>query len=310
MSILIHHKPERADRWREALRRELPGVDIRVWPDTGDPEDVEVVVTSTQPPGPLTHFPNLRFVAATGAGIDGLLSAFAKASPGVPICRLVDEELTRGMAEYVLAAVLRYHRQFDVYAEQQAECRWNQLEWPMPDRCRVSFLGLGELGLASARLLAMFGFRVSGWTRSPRSVAGIDCFVGADGLLRMLAQTDILVCLLPLTRQTSGIVCARLLEKLPRGARFINVGRGGHVVEADLLRALETGHLAHATLDVFTEEPLPADHPFWVHPRITVTPHVASLTKPESAAAKIAANLKRSRAGEPLLNLVDLSRGY
>lgn len=310
MAILVHYRPDRAARWVEALRSALPDEEIRTWPETGDPVSVEVVVTMDPERGALDRFPNLRFIAATGAGVEKLLAPDAGLPSGVPVCRLVDPELTRGMAEYVLTAVLRYHRQFEQYEAFSREQRWNPLPWPSPADRPVGFLGLGVLGTAAAALLVRHGFPVMGWSRSPKQIGGIRCEHGAEGLARLLPEARILVCLLPLTPETRGIVNRDLLSRLPSGAHFVNAARGAHVVDADLLAALNSGQLAHATLDVFHDEPLPTDHPFWAHPRITVTPHIASLTVPESAARRIADNLRRARAGEALLDLVDRQRGY
>lgn len=310
MAVLIQYRADRAQRWARAARDAMPGVEVRVWPDDGNPAEIEAVITFAPEPGSLLRYPNLRFIATTGAGVNEVLERGRRLPPGVPICRLVDDELTRGMAEYVLATVLRYHRQLDRYEAFQRQAHWNPLPWPEPAARRVGILGLGVLGTAAAGQLRHARFPVAGWTRRPKSVEGVDCHHGPAGLDAMLPATDILVCLLPLTPETTGIVNARTLAALPRGSYVINPARGGHVVDADLLSALDSGHIAHATLDVFHEEPLPPDNPFWRHPRVTVTPHVASLTVPESAARRIAENLRRSRAGEPLLDVVDPTAGY
>lgn len=310
MAVLVHYRQDRVARWVEALRIALPEEEIRTWPEAGEPASVEAVVTMNPEPGVLDRFPNLRFIAATGAGVEKLLDPDAGLPPGVPICRLVDPELTRGMAEYVLTAVLRYHRQFEQYEAFSRERRWNPLPWPSPSDRPVGFLGLGVLGTAAAELLTRHGFPVLGWSRSPKRVAGVRCEHGEEGLARLLHEARILVCLLPLTPETRGIVNRDLLSHLPLGAHFVNAARGAHVVDTDLMAALDSGQLAHATLDVFHDEPLATDHPFWAHPRITVTPHIASLTVPESAARRIADNLRRARAGEPLLDLADPRRGY
>jgi glyoxylate/hydroxypyruvate reductase A len=228
----------------------------------------------------------------------------------VPVARLKDERLTSGMTEWVLLNVLRFHRQDLEYRAQQAARIWDELPATETARRRIGFLGLGELGLAAARACAALGFPVQGWTRSPREVAGIETFHGEDGLAAMLPRTDILVCLLPLTPQTRGIVNARTLALLPRGAFLINAARGGHVVADDLLAALDGGHVAAAALDVFEPEPLPADHPFWAHPRVLVWPHAASITIPSSAAPQVVDNIRRAREGRPLINLVDFAAGY
>lgn len=310
MAVLVHYRQDRADRWVEALRTVLPGENVRCWPDVGDAAAVELVVTMAPEPGVLECFPNLRFVAATGAGVEKLLGSASALPADIPVCRLVDPELTRGMAEYVLTAVLRYHRQFDQYEKFSREGRWNPLPWQEPAERTIGVLGLGVLGRATAELLASRGFPVLGWSRSPKDIPGIRCEYGRGGLQRLLPEARILVCLLPLTAETRGIIDANLLSCLPRGAYIINAARGAHIVDRDLLAALDDGQIAHATLDVFSEEPLPPDNPFWAHPRIIITPHIASLTVPEYAARHIAENLRRARAKEPLLDVVDRGRGY
>lgn len=310
MAVLIQVRADRAQRWAQAARDAMPGVEVRVWPEDGDPAEIEAVITAAPEPDSLLKYPNLSFIATTGAGVNAILEPGRRLPEGAPICRLVDDELTRGMAEYVLTTILRYHRQLDQYEAFQREVRWNPLPWPEPAKRRVGILGLGVLGITAAGQLRHAGFSVAGWTRRPKVVDGVIGHHGPAGLDAMLPRTDILVCLLPLTPETAGIINARTLARLPRGSYVINTARGGHVVDADLLAALDSGHLAHATLDVFHEEPLPPDHPFWRHPGVTVTPHVASLTVPESAARRIAENLRRSRTGAPLLDVVDRKAGY
>ena len=310
MAVLLSTKPNAMQAWRDALLALDPGLDIRLFPDAGDPAAIEAAVCWTQHDmGELRRYPNLRLIVSMGAGVDHLLRPPGP-PPGVPVARLKDERLTSGMTEWVLLNVLRFHRQDLEYRAQQAARVWNELPAPETAHRRVGVLGLGELGLAAARACAALGFPVQGWTRSPRAFEGIESFHGEDGLAAMLARSDILVCLLPLTPQTRGIVNARTLALLPRGAFLINAARGGHVVAEDLLAALESGQVAAAALDVFEPEPLPAGHPFWGHPRVLVWPHAASITIPASAAPQVVQNLQRAREGRPLLNLVDFAAGY
>jgi glyoxylate/hydroxypyruvate reductase A len=214
------------------------------------------------------------------------------------------------MTEWVLLNVLRFHRQDLEYRAQQAKRVWNELPAPDTAKRRVGILGLGELGGAAADAIRALGFPVMGWTRSPRARDGVTCFHGTEGLEAMLRQTDILVCLLPLTPDTRGVINARTLALLPKGAFVINAARGGHLVAEDLLAALDSGHIAAAALDVFEPEPLPADHAFWGHPKVLVWPHAASITIPSSAAPQVVENIHRAREGRPLINLVDFSTGY
>jgi glyoxylate/hydroxypyruvate reductase A len=228
----------------------------------------------------------------------------------VPVARLKDVRLTTGMTEWVLLNVLRFHRQDLDYRAQQAGRIWDELPAPDTAARRIGILGVGEIGTDSARALLALGFPVMGWSRGPKDIPGVQGFHGPDGLAAMLPQTDILVCLLPLTPETRGVLDARTLGLLPRGAFLVNGARGGHVVQPDLLAALESGHIAAAALDVFEPEPLPADHPFWGHPRVIMTPHAASITIPRSAAPQVVENIRRARDGRPLLNLVDFTLGY
>jgi glyoxylate/hydroxypyruvate reductase A len=260
-------------------------------------------------PGMLKTLPNLRFIFSRGAGVDHLLLD-PNLPQGVPICRVVDPYLTQRMSEYVALHVLRYHRRQPEFDAQQAQGKWHELYFPTAPERKVGIMGLGELGSAAAQALKSLGFDVAGWTRSAKSVSGIENFHGPEGLEAFLARSEILVCLLPLTSETKGILNADLFRRLPKGAVIINAARGGHLVQDDLIPALDSGALSYAALDVFTPEPLPADHPFWRDPRITLSPHVASITDPRTVVQLIAENVRRWRAGEALLHLVDVKRGY
>jgi glyoxylate/hydroxypyruvate reductase A len=244
-----------------------------------------------------------------GAGVDHLMRPPGP-PPGIPVARLVDERLTQGMTEWVLLNVLRFHRQDAEYRAQQAARIWDELPAPDTAERRIGILGLGALGGDAARKLLALGFPVMGWSRRPKELPGVEGFHGEDGLVAMLARTDILICLLPLTPDTRGVLNARTLGLLPRGAFLLNAARGGHVVQDDLLAALDQGHIAAAALDVFEPEPLPADHPFWTHPQVVLTPHAASITIPRSAAPQVVENVHRVRAGLPPINQVDFSAGY
>ena len=295
--------------WSAALRQRMPELDVRVWPETGRAEDVVAALVWRHPDGALNAFPNLKLVINLGAGVDPIF-ADPHLPRTIPIVRLVDPELTRGMTEYVTLHVLALHRRMPELAAAQRAARWHYIHPPDTRLARVGLMGLGNLGGHAAEMLARFGFRVSGWSRRPKALAGVDCFHGSDQLARFLGDLDILVCLLPLTRATENLIDAALLARLPDGAAFINAGRGRTVVDADLLAALDGGRLRHAVLDVFRDEPLPNDHPYWRHPRVTITPHNATAGHPESAAPQIVDNIRRVLAGQAPFNVVDRESGY
>jgi glyoxylate/hydroxypyruvate reductase len=308
MALMFLSADDPAEAWREALLAEIPELDFRIWPEVGDPAAIDLALVWQPPPGELARYPNLRAILSLGAGIDGLLAQ--QGLPDVPIARMVDPSFTRTMTEYVVLATLRHHRQFDHFERKQRAARWSYAFPPQAADRRVGVMGLGVLGSAAAASLAAHGFPVAGWSREAKELSDIESFAGRAGLRAFLARTDILVCLLPLTRDTGGILNAATFAEMPRGAYLINVARGAHLVEADLIAALDSGQLAGATLDVFREEPLPADHPLWRHPKILITPHVASYASPLTAAEGVAANIRRARAGQPLLHQVDRARGY
>jgi len=310
MAILLSTKANAMAAWRDALLEVDPGLDIRLFPDAGDPAEIEAAVCwSSHDMAELRRYPNLKLLVSMGAGVDHLLRPPGP-PPGVPVARLKDERLTSAMGEWVLLNVLRFHRQDPEYRAQQQARIWNELPAPDTARRRVGFLGLGQLGSHAAGLVGALGFPVLGWTRTPRAVPGVQGFAGPEGLRAMLPQTDILVCLLPLTPDTRGIVGREALALMPGGGFVINAGRGGHVVADELLAALDSGHLAGAALDVFEPEPLPAEHRFWSHPKVLVWPHASSITIPRSAAPQVVDNIRRLREGRPLLNLVDFAAGY
>lgn len=310
MAILLSTKTSAMEAWRDALLAVDPGLDIRLFPAAGDPADIEAaVVWTSHDMAELRRYPNLRLIVSMGAGVDHLMRPPGP-PPGIPVARLVDERLTQGMTEWVLLNVLRFHRQDAEYRAQQAARIWDEL--PAPDTAlrRIGILGLGALGGNAARRLLALGFPVMGWSRRPKDFPGVETFHGEDGLAAMLGRSDILICLLPLTPDTRGVLNARTLGLLPRGAFLLNAARGGHVVQDNLLAALDEGQVAAAALDVFEPEPLPADHPFWSHPQVVLTPHAASITIPRSAAPQVVENIHRARAGLAPINQVDFGAGY
>jgi len=312
MALLFSSKSDDVDRWRNILARELPDLDFRVWTPggegVGDPADIEYVLAWGPKRGTFKGLPNLKCIFSLGAGVDHLIGR--DLPDGVPVVRLMDPGLTRGMSEYVLYWVLHHHRRFADYARGAQENRWQQ--FPQADTCgrRIGIMGLGVLGLDAAEKLAALEFDVAGWSRRPKELDGIATFHGDAGLKGFLNRTEILVCLLPLTPGTAGILNSKTLSQLPEGAVVINAARGGHVIDDDLIRALDDGPLAAAVLDVFHTEPLARDHAFWDHPKVTVTPHMASLTVPETAALVVTENIRRIRAGQPPEPVVDPETGY
>lgn len=299
-------------QWRAALAAAMP--EAR-WLDAAEaraaPDAVQAAVVANPPPGSLAGWPRLALIQSLWAGVEKLL-ADPTLPPQVPLARMVDPAMSTAMAETVLWAVLWLQRDFVDYVAQQRARRWRPLPQRRADEVRVLVLGLGEMGRCAAAALAARGYAVRGWAREAAAAdgAGPARIAGRGALWPALHETDIVVNLLPLTGQTSGLVDARFLAALPRGAALVNLARGAHVVEADLLAALDAGHLRHAVLDVHASEPLPAEHAFWGHERVTVLPHIAAQTDPRSAAAVAVANLRAARAGRPLAHLVDRRRGY
>lgn len=307
MSIALVLPDRDMEELAAAIRRELPDTTVEVWPNISDPDAVRMAVAWKQPEGVLSAFPNLAAVSSFGAGVDGLI--FDATLPReLPIGRIVYPGLVAEMAEYVAAVILARRRRLWEFAALERESRWDPR--PPRDGRTAGLLGLGELGRHSARVLAGLGFRVLGWSRSPKDLTGVESFTGQDGLFEMAAQSDYLVCLLPLTPDTEGLLARPLFDAAKRGCYLVNAGRGRHLVEDDLLDALEVGRIGGACLDAFAVEPLPGGHPFWSHPGVRVTPHVASITYPEDAAAHIAEDYRRVKAGKPLQHPVARDRGY
>jgi glyoxylate/hydroxypyruvate reductase len=310
MAILFSSKTDDAKRWQKALNAELPDLDFRLWPDgVGDKADIEYALVWGPKRGALKAFPNLKAIFSLGAGVDHLMGD-SDLPDDVPVVRLVDPALTVGMSEYVLYWVLHFHRRMGDYMRQSRKGEWKKLAQVGPKQRRVGIMGLGVIGSDAARKLRALDFDVAGWTRAHMSLPGVPTFDGRLGLKDFLARAEIVVCLLPLTPETQGILDAEAFAEMPEGGVVINGARGGHVVDDDLIAALDSGHLKAAVLDVFRTEPLPEDHPFWAHPKVTVTPHVASLTTPETAAKSVADNIRRIRKGRPPAPLVDRQKGY
>ena len=295
--------------WVAAIKAVAPEIDLRVWPDDDDKADVTFTLVWAQPEGIFAEYPNLQVISSMGAGVDNLLQ-----DPSIPqqatIVRMVDPRLVSQMGDYVLAATLNHVRQFPTYAQQQHQQQWQSLPPRNIDDVTVGVMGLGQIGSAVATRLLQVGFKVVGWSRREKTIARVGVFSGQNQMQDFLSVSEILVCLLPLTSTTENILNAEILAQLPPGAYVVNVARGKHLVEEDLLALLNNGHLSGACLDVVRQEPLPQKHPFWGHPKITITPHVASLTEPISVAPQIVDNYRRMVAGAPLLNQVDRQQGY
>ena len=302
--------PGAIGEWQAAIGALRPDLDVRWWDDPSvDPAEVHFVFVWAPEPGRLDRYPNLKLILSSGAGIDHL--GDPASLPDVPIVRQGAIEAAWRMREYVTLGVLHLHRQWHRFAENRSRREWaEQLQNPEAPERRVGIMGLGQLGAASAEALRPFGFALSGWSRTPKALPGVRCFAGPRGLKPFLAQCDILVCLLPATPETAGILNAERFAMLPRGAMVLNAARGSLLVEKDLLAALGSGHIEAAVLDVFETEPLPPDNPLWTHPRVVVTPHVASFPG-RAARARFACDVIAAfEKGQPLPNLYDRARGY
>lgn len=306
MHITVCLTGQRADPWISGLQAALPQATVTAWSPGAPPADHAVVWAPPQ--AFLDTQPALRAIFNIGAGVDALLALRLPA--GVPVVRLDDSGMAVQMAEFVTHAVVRHFRELDGYAADTAAGRWSYRKPRARADYPVGILGLGVLGQRVAAALQTFEFPVRGWSRSPKAVNGIDCFAGDDQLDTFLAGCRVLVCLLPLTPETEGILCRRTLSRLLPDAFVVNVARGGHLVEEDLLALLDEGHLAGAALDVFRTEPLPAGHPFWTHPKVVVTPHTAARTLRDESIAQIAGKIAALERGEPIAGVVDPVRGY
>lgn len=294
--------------WRSALANELPDLDFRVDPEVGAAEEVQYALVWLPPKGFFARFPNLRLVTNLGAGVDALV----RRDDLVPVrfSRLSDPGMVSMMTSYVVFAVTRYARDIPVFERAKRRGEWEYVHPRALSDITVGVLGLGELGAPAARALASMGYTVTGWSRSRKDIPGVKSEVGRAGLERVLAGNEIIVCLLPLTPDSHGLLGARELALMPKGAKFVNASRGAVVDEEALIAALRSGAIAEATLDVFETEPLPAGHPFWALDNVLITPHLASITVPALAARDVAESIQRVRRGLPPLHEVDPGRGY
>jgi glyoxylate/hydroxypyruvate reductase A len=310
MAIFVHATSTFVEAQLAALRALAPDETIHVDAAAAPPDDVEAVLAFRLAPGLLARFPRLRFVGCAGAGVDDLLAG-GDLPPDVPVVRCVDPLQGQRMAQYVALTALVFHRDLPRLAAQHRDGVWKRFLPPPEADHAVGVMGRGSIGAPVVDVMTRLGFPVAVWTRTPRPADdGVTAFAGPAGLAPFLARSAILVCALPLTPDTRGLLDAAALAALPRGAYVINVSRGAVLVETDLLAAVDAGHLAGAALDVFATEPLPAASPLWRHPRILCTPHVAAAPRPEVAAVQFLDNLRRARRGLPLVNVVDRARGY
>ncbi|WP_242929205.1 2-hydroxyacid dehydrogenase [Pontibacter vulgaris] len=309
MSITIVNQGRYISHWVNALKEKRPGLDVRVYPDAGSPEEVEFVLSWNHPMGVFKQFPNLKCIASTGAGVDHILKD-PELPEQVQITRIVDENLTRDMTMFTTALVLNYMRGLYQYKAAENIKEWKPKRYLTAKDVTIGVMGIGELGASVAGQLSSIGFKVNGWARTEKQLQSINVFAGNAALDDFLATADILICLLPLTKETANILNKSTFSKLPKNAFVINVARGEHLVDNDLIEMIDLGHLAGASLDVFRQEPLPESHPFWAHPKINITPHIASITNPETAVTQILENYDRLQNNQPLLNVVSQTKGY
>lgn len=297
-----------AEAFRDAFKDQIPGLPIRFWPDAGDVKDIEYLAFMHPDFDQLPAFPNLKAMFSRSAGVESFVRH--PKLPKVPLGKVEPSGGDPMMTEYTVMHVLRLHRDVPGYQAAQARKEWRRVPIVRPEQRRVGFLGFGMMATAPALVLKSLGFPVSAWVRSPRPAAEVPLFHGRDQLEAFLGQTDIAVCLLPLTAETEGIFNARTFAMMPKGSMLVNIGRGKHVVEKDLIAALDSGQLSYAALDALHPEPLPPDNPLWLHPQVTIMPHVARRPTVGQLVAEVAANLRSLEAGGRLLQEIDIAQGY
>ena len=308
MALLYKSTAERGRIWRELFAEYAPEVEFRTWPEIGDPVDVRYLAAWELAPGLVESLPNLEVIFSVGAGVDQL--DLGMIPDHVQVVRMIEPLLMKGMAEYIALATLALHRNLIGYIAAQRERRWEQHNVLLATERRVGIMGLGTMGQSALDVLRPFGFQLAGWSRSLRSIDGVECFAGVESFDRFLERSEILVCLLPLTSDTRGILCGETFRRLPRGAGLVNAARGAHLIEQDLLEALRNGRISAAILDVLAEEPPALGPPFWNHPRILMTPHIASQTAARSGGLALLKNVLRHQRGEAMTGVVQKECGY
>ena len=310
ISLVTRLDQAEEDAWLEALTATMPNESIVSFRtlDPSQRHDVEIAIVANPDPGDVAALPHLALIQSLWAGVERLVSELGPSAP--PIVRMVDPEMARTMSEAVLAWMYSIQRDMPTYARQQRERVWRPQPYRKPSDMTVGLLGLGALGAASAQRLSIAGFRVVGWSRSPKHLPDVEALSGEQGLAAVLSMSDVVVCLMPLTSETRGLLNTRRFAQVKPGAALINFARGPIVVEPDLLAALGSGRISHAVLDVFDDEPLPATSPLWTHPDVTVLPHISAPTDRRTAAEVVAENVRRFRRGERMSDVVDANRGY
>lgn len=309
MALILTPMFAPAEAWRAAFKRAMPALEVRIWPEAGRREDVEIAAIGRLPENALRSFPKLKLIVSLFAGQDTLLSD-ETLPPGVPIVRANNPAGDAMMTEAALLHVLRHHRHLPDFLLAQQRREWISLPRVRAEERKVGVLGLGNIGLAAAKGLAAHGFQIAGWVKHPRRIEGVEIFAGRAQLAAFLRRSEIVVNLLPATAETADILNRETIAELPKGAAIVNLGRGQQIVDADLIAALDSGHLSGATLDVFRQEPLPPDDPLWRHPRVTVIPHASRRHIVDEVVPLICAQIGRLRRGEPLIDRVDPAAGY
>ncbi|NNC61109.1 MAG: glyoxylate/hydroxypyruvate reductase A [Eudoraea sp.] len=309
MAIVLIRQDGKLDLWKKAFLDQFPDLPVYLFNEPHPRESISMAIVWKHPEGTLEGYPNLKCITSFGAGVDFIIKDKSRPA-GIPITRVVDDALADDMAEYVLTAVLGHLKNMDQYARDQYAAQWQPRPYSRIADHTVGIMGFGTLGSHVGGALSQLGFRVIGWSRHPKSHPGIVVHHGKSGEKEFLSKTSILICLLPLTAETKGILNKSTLNQLCPGAYLINVARGGHLAENELIPLLNSGQLSGACLDVFRQEPLASDHPFWQHPRIKITPHVASVSDPQSVVPQLVENYRRLENGEALLNQIDPDLGY